>query len=158
MKINNIYIHLMFINDLLTVMKAGRKDGPVGRRRSGWLPLKWRDMRKASQRQSPRGLREADSRLLLLGFLLLCLIPPSLSGVMQIPVISSVLVASEPVHSSTFLKPKKSTQLCQWWRIKWGKWDSDDNDDNRLWMISLLLQWHLNVAQQLWNRWVRTGL
>lgn len=106
------------------------------------------DMRRASQTQSPRGLRQADSRRLLLPGPF----PPSLSEGIQILVISSVLASSEPVHPST---PSP-------WHVSnanfasnvGSKRDSDDNDDKR---HPSIIPAAVNAAH-LWNSWVRAEL
>lgn len=61
------------------------------------------------------------------------LVPPSLSGEMQIPVISSGLVAPLPIHSSspssrTSLKPAELSPAIE---DQVGTRDSDENEDKR---------------------------
>lgn len=127
-------------------MKGGRKDGPV-RRGGGRADWNGGNMRRASQTQSPRGLWQADSCLLLLG-----LFPPSPTEGIQIPVISSVLASSEPVHPST---PSPGNVSNANFASNGGsKLDNDDSVDKR----------HLSIipvavnAAHLWNSWVRAEL
>lgn len=138
-----IFISYFWIQCLSDGNESWRKRQSKGERRSSWPPLKWRDVRKASRRQSPRGLQEVDSRLLPSS-----LLSPSLSYT-SITVWTNanscyLLHASSawiPMHHhAAHFKAQDVNSVLPMTKDRVGKWDSDDNDYKSLWMISLLLQ------------------
>lgn len=118
-------------------------------------------MSRASWDKTPEGCeRQIAASVSSVSSRLLGLILPSLSGGMQILVISSLLAASESIHpstpsssSSTFLQPEKPTRLMPATEDQVEKRGSNDNDDKRhSGLFFLLFQWQWNAAH-LWNSW-----